>query len=625
MSLRSKIIAILSVVVVLYAAFDNGLQRVFVGRSFDSWEREDAARRLSEAKWYLDDKIREVDLQGRLLAGLEPVRDFVTGRAGEPPEGIEAALGSEALDLLYLCDADGRVLWGRLLEPETRAALRLREFPEGGLSAQHPLFATARDGAPTAGLMLTERWPILVARHPVAGATGMASVVAGRFFAEGLRKSLKDRATLDIDLASLLGSTLDRELMDEVTTSRGPVSRVEEDRLRLYETYADLRHQPSILLQAGLDRSIAERGRKTSDYALLSTIATALLIMLALLRLLQRIVIRPLSTLTRCAVEIGQNDDTTMRVDMRREDEIGQLSNEFDRMLEKLAHSREQVVRTARLAGMSEIATGVLHNVGNVLNSVNVSTSLVAKRAGQLAVGDLERVLGVMNKHEHDLGDFVTNHPKGKALLPVLNEVSTELASQKAALLGELESLGQGIDHIADLVRSQQTYAGTKGVFELARLDRQVEAALKICGQAGTGIEGVEIVREYEELPPVHVDKHKLMEILVNLLQNARQALAEVDRPAKRVTIRIRRTGSRVRLEVADNGPGISADNLARVFHHGFTTKKDGHGFGLHVSANAATEMGASLRAESEGLGHGATFVLEIPMQEAVPEPALAA
>jgi C4-dicarboxylate-specific signal transduction histidine kinase len=222
-----------------------------------------------------------------------------------------------------------------------------------------------------------------------------------------------------------------------------------------------------------------------------------------------------------------------------------------------------------------------------------------------------------MNQHVHDLGDFVSNHPKGKALLPVLNEVVAELESQKGSLLSELGSLGQGIDHIADLVRSQQSYAGTKGVFELAKLDRQVEAALKILQQAYGTEDGVRIVREFEELPQVHVDKHKLMEILVNVLQNARQALAEVERPDKRITVRIARAGQLARIEVEDNGPGITAENLSRIFNHGFTTKKDGHGFGLHVSANAATEMGASLTARSDGPGQGATFVLAIPIQSA--------
>ena len=74
-------------------------------------------------------------------------------------------------------------------------------------------------------------------------------------------------------------------------------------------------------------------------------------------------------------------------------------------------------------------------------------------------------------------------------------------------------------------------------------------------------------------------------------------------------------------IEVEDNGCGIRDEDLQRIFHHGFTTKKNGHGFGLHVSANAATEMGAKLHVHSDGPGRGASFFLDIPL-EAEPAPA---
>ena len=175
-------------------------------------------------------------------------------------------------------------------------------------------------------------------------------------------------------------------------------------------------------------------------------------------------------------------------------------------------------------------------------------------------------------------------------------------------------------------MRAQQSFAGTKGVFEKADLSEQLEAALSICRQ---GLSGVELVREFAELPDVRVDKHKLMEILVNLIQNAGQALAErAGGGPARLTLRIGSAegGRLARIEVRDNGVGIPPENLTRIFNHGFTTKKNGHGFGLHVSANAATEMGARLHAASDGPGQGAAFFLDIPMQDtSVQEPALAA
>src|SRR5262249_10266339 len=157
-------------------------------------------------------------------------------------------------------------------------------------------------------------------------------------------------------------------------------------------------------------------------------------------RLLQRIVVVPLSTLTQKAVEIGRHDDTTIRVGMQRKDEIGQLAGEFDRMLGKLAHSREQVVETARLAGMSEIATGVLHNVGNVLNSVNVAASLATRKVEDISLRDLEMLVGVLEQ-QRDLAAFIASDPRGKHLVPFLKELTAALAAQRGGVQAEMRAL----------------------------------------------------------------------------------------------------------------------------------------------------------------------------------------
>jgi C4-dicarboxylate-specific signal transduction histidine kinase len=229
----------------------------------------------------------------------------------------------------------------------------------------------------------------------------------------------------------------------------------------------------------------------------------------------------------------------------------------------------------------------------------------------------------ILRENERDLAGFVSQDARGKHLLPFLAQLENALRDQREGIVRELRSLGGGIDHIAELVRAQQTYAGTRGVFERADLAEQIDVALRFCLQADGGHPDFAVEREFEALPKVSIDRHKLMEILVNLIQNARHAMRESRRPDRKLTLRLGAEGERVRIEVADNGCGIPPTDLAKVFHHGFTTKKNGHGFGLHVSANAATELGGRLVAASEGQGRGATFLLDIPLLR--PEPALAA
>jgi signal transduction histidine kinase len=126
----------------------------------------------------------------------------------------------------------------------------------------------------------------------------------------------------------------------------------------------------------------------------------------------------------------------------------------------------------------------------------------------------------------------------------------------------------------------------------------------------------VELIREFEDVPPINVEKHKILQILVNLVRNAKYACDDSGRPDKRVTVRVTNGDGWIKISVADNGVGIPPENLTRIFSQGFTTRKGGHGFGLHSSALAVKEMGGQLLVHSDGPGRGATFTLDLPVQK---------
>ena len=279
----------------------------------------------------------------------------------------------------------------------------------------------------------------------------------------------------------------------------------------------------------------------------------------------------------------------------------------------ELARLHAELVTASRQAGMAEVATGVLHNVGNVLNSVNVSATLVVEQLRRSKTASLEKVMELVGEHQADVGAFLTRDPQGRQLPAFLIKLSKHLAQERTALVQEMEGLTKNIEHIKRIVAMQQAYAKVSGAQEHLPPHEVVEDALRMSSTALVRHQ-IEVVREFEPVPLVLVDRHKVLQILVNLVGNAKQAL-DARPEGRRLTLRIARgNGDRVRVEVTDNGTGIPKENLTRIFQHGFTTKKTGHGFGLHSGANAAKEMGGSLTASSEGTGHGATFVLELPV-----------
>jgi C4-dicarboxylate-specific signal transduction histidine kinase len=222
-------------------------------------------------------------------------------------------------------------------------------------------------------------------------------------------------------------------------------------------------------------------------------------------------------------------------------------------------------------------------------------------------------VAGLFREHHDDLGRFLTEDGKGRQIPAFLEALAEQLAIEQAAMERELRGLAQNVEHIKEIVALQQSYSKVSGALETLCAKQLVDDALRMAGAVLTR-HHIEVVREFDAVPPVLADRHKTLQILVNLVTNAKQALEQ--RPdGRRVLVRITRSSeSRVRFEVTDNGAGVAKENLARIFSHGFTTKRHGHGYGLHSGANAAKEMGGSLQVRSDGLGLGATFVLELPI-----------
>lgn len=303
-------------------------------------------------------------------------------------------------------------------------------------------------------------------------------------------------------------------------------------------------------------------------------------------------------------------------VDLKQAKNQAELSHaKIEQVNRKLKATYKKLMETSHQAGMAEVATDVLHNVGNVLNSINVSTTLIIEKITKSEVSNLKKVADMLQSHSNDLETFLTKDPKGQHIPVYLTEASRLLIDEQADIIEKLQSLAKNVAHIKEIVKMQQLYAKVCGVEVAITLNEVIEDAIQI-NQASLHRNGIKLIREYSDLGDVTIDRQKVLQILVNLIGNAKHALATSGEEEKLLTIRFyKHNEDRIRIDVIDNGTGIPQENLTKIFQHGFTTRKDGHGFGLHSGALAAREMEGMLTAHSNGPNQGAIFTLELPLK----------
>jgi C4-dicarboxylate-specific signal transduction histidine kinase len=292
------------------------------------------------------------------------------------------------------------------------------------------------------------------------------------------------------------------------------------------------------------------------------------------------------------------------------------LEKEIDerkRAEQEVERIHKELMQASHQAGMAEVATSVLHNIGNVLNSVNVSATVAEDTLRQLKPQNLIQSAELLEAHAEE-ANFLSANEKGRMLPAYLRKLCERWSDMQKSATEELRIVRQNIEHIREVVATQQAYARFSGVNEKVKIRDLVENAIRMNADA-LDRQHVTVVREYEADAEIEIEKNKVLQILVNLIRNAKHACIETGRNDGRVVMRIREGApGTIRVEVTDNGVGILPENMTRIFSHGFTTRKEGHGFGLHSAANAAKTIGAKLTAHSDGPGRGATFALEFTL-----------
>ena len=277
------------------------------------------------------------------------------------------------------------------------------------------------------------------------------------------------------------------------------------------------------------------------------------------------------------------------------------------------AKLQEELVESSRQAGKAEVATGVLHNVGNVMNSVNVSACILQEDLQKKLLQKLDASIDLLGDHESDLATFFSDDKRAKHFVPFLRQ----LRNQTCDMVDDIDRLLSNVRHVNDVVASQQAYAMNGSHKVKADPISIVESALQIAGERFRA-SGIDVRTDFKFSEELLIEKSKLLQVLVNILKNAANSISDSRNEDRKVSILVEKTNEQLRIAVSDTGIGIATDNFEKIFQHGYSTRKErgGHGFGLHHSAIAIGEMGGKLAVDSPGQNQGATFTIEHPLPQ---------
>lgn len=349
--------------------------------------------------------------------------------------------------------------------------------------------------------------------------------------------------------------------------------------------------------------------------------------------LIIRLIIKRINWFSDLMKDIAKGKGTlSVRMNLRGSDEFASLAKNFNIFVAHSEKMQMELIEISRQAGVAMIATSTLHNIGNVLNSINVSANVIAENLKTIKVEDLKLIAELLGKNLHDIEHFLMEDDQGKNLLPYANELGTELVDSKKLMINECESLRSHLEHAKQIMRWQQSSASVKSdIWEDASPKDIFEEAYQV-NASSFGECGIPIEKKYHDVAQIKTIKHKVVQILINLIANAKQSilssghllmegkealvtlsLSNVEDPSNENSSCSERM---IRFSVKDSGAGIKEEDRQNIFQFGFTTKEDGHGFGLHSCALAAKELGGSITFESEGEGQGATFIFIVPEKQ---------
>ena len=607
MNIRLKVIALFGAICAVLVWAEVLVERHVVMPSFAQLERADAQTAMRRIRFALDRTLSELGLLATDWGNWEDTYRFVGDHnsAYVAANISNVALRQLNVNVLMIVDREGHVLQARDLDLQSDRPLGLELTSAPELPADFPWRPNLHATTAVRCLLRTSQGILMLAAAPVLDGHGngpsRGRVIIGRLLSPAVVRSLGAQA--QVALAML---PPDPTAATERTLESDSVTHV-------YRTFNDLYGQPVMMLRVDVPREITLRGYRAVAYATACLIAAAVIVLVLLVVVLNRVILKPLARVTHHAVALGEDRDQTPRLDLRRGDEFGVLARELDRMVERLAESRMQLVDQSFQAGFAELANGVLHNLGNAMTPMSVRLANLTERLRAAPIADAEQAVAELKEGTPDAA-------RGADLEEFLRLACKQLAATVRSAQEDVATITRQASLIQTTLAEQMRSARNEHVIESVRLTELLAQSLEIVPDTCRSRLAIAADETVRRVGVVRVARTVLRLILQNLIINAADAVRDAgkDKGTLRVSAEIVHEADRrqLHLQCIDDGVGIAAENLERVFEKGFTTKspETNHGIGLHWCANAIGALGGRIWAASDGPGRGAALHLLVPL-----------
>lgn len=626
MKLPRKVSIIVAVAFIISGIMSYLIQQFFIMPSFFLLEEEIAIQNTNRILEAIKRELDQIEPSVSDWAYWTDTLEYVKGERSDYPEvnlNYGNTLSSLSMNYLGIYDLNGKSVWVQGFDLNTGQIVELGQLTGKGLPRDHPLLQHTRLDSVSKGIIQTLEAPMLVVAKPILTneITGpiAGTLIFGRFLNESFVERISNTTKLPFKLTPSTSQWVTSGWRGAPTANQGIVyaklsPSVTGNKWQVVSTIGDIFGRPVVDLSVITSRKVSKQGSNAVKQSLWMLAATGMSVMLLIWLLLKRTVLEPIAVLTNFAVSIGDDDHLRSRVDIKRSDEVGVLASTFNEMVDRLADTRRRLVDQSYRSGIAEMASGVLHNIGNAITPLNIRLAKLQQRLNAAPLSEVEQATT-------ELADQLTPHDRRKDLVQFVELAAGEMAGLIQTSQKEIELSVQQIGRLHDILIDQQQFSRSARIIEpvdMLTLIREAEIDLV---PEMKRLLSIEITPDVSEYGPIAGSHASLRQVVSNILINAAEAIMSTGRQQGKLSVmadqKIHDGHHMVRFSFTDNGVGLTPYEQEQIFARGYSTKgRDGSGYGLHWSANTVQALGGRMSAENVKDENGTCIHVTLPLAE---------